>query len=591
MGRRYMGRGSEGGQPHLGEIVKQGLHVEYMRQTNELNAEVVKAFSQADGDRIRMLKGRRPIFTKDDYGEERDVAGHDRLRYAKALLKARAESIQKADPGMNTAIGYNFYDLRGPAYLLYPVNTPFRNSLPRIGRVNDGYGVAAHWKASKNFGTAYAGVFEGQRAPIATTDENDYVATYKEIGVERGATFTSQFAGEGYTDNVADEHLRGLHEIWLQEEGLMLAGNSGNGTGNNGFKLGTTKTPVATGGILGTLADNYYTLYCVAITALGQPNNLQYGYNAPFTVAGGLVPVSTRTNADGSQQVVNGGTAAISLASNTVQLNGGGNGSLVGTFSAANLALMRGAFWFAWFVDVEASNTTVKASAVLAAITSLPTVTFLNNAGWGTQIATAAGLGTDYSFQPSDFDGLLTYASTSGLWTNMAGAKLTAVGNGRIAEIETDLQSLWTLYQAQVDEIWCSVDAKVSISNVVLSTTSGAFPAFRFEYTRDSQGNVMGGYVVDSYKSQFSMNASGGNALPLKIHPMMPPGTIYYHIKTNPYPHSRVPFVAGMLVQRDYYSIEWPLVSRQWTFGTYCHEVLAHTMPWITVVRTGIGQS
>ena len=44
-----------------------------------------------------------------------------------------------------------------------------------------------------------------------------------------------------------------------------------------------------------------------------------------------------------------------------------------------------------------------------------------------------------------------------------------------------------------------------------------------------------------------------------------------------------------MLVQRDYYSIEWPVVSRNWTFGTYVHEVLAHYMPWLSGLITGVG--
>ena len=26
----------------------------------------------------------------------------------------------------------------------------------------------------------------------------------------------------------------------------------------------------------------------------------------------------------------------------------------------------------------------------------------------------------------------------------------------------------------------------------------------------------------------------------------------------------------------DYYAIEWPIVSREWTFGTYVNEVLQH---------------
>jgi hypothetical protein len=87
------------------------------------------------------------------------------------------------------------------------------------------------------------------------------------------------------------------------------------------------------------------------------------------------------------------------------------------------------------------------------------------------------------------------------------------------------------------------------------------------------------------------MNAAGGAPLPIRVHPMMPPGTIYYHIAKNPYPQSRIPWTCAMLVQREYYSIEWPIVTRQWSFGTYVHEVLAHMLPWITTVRTGIAPS
>jgi hypothetical protein len=581
--RRYGRAGSEF-DPALGQIIPQALYQLGCDETRKLNADVMKLFSSEEATQLRMLKGRLPVLKQDLYGQMHDPYGETRRRYAKTLLKARNEMIAKADPGLTTATGYNFYDLRGPAYLLYPINTPFRNSLPRIGRVNDGYGTAARWQATRNFGSNYAGVLEGQRAAIASPDDNPYIASYKELGIERGATFTSQFAGEGYTDNVADEHLRGMHELWLQEEGIMLLGNSGIAAGNNGFALGVTPTPVAAGvDAGGTLAAGFYTVYCVAITALGQPNNLQYGYNAPATLANGLVPVSVRTNADGSQTQVNGGTGIVSLASNTVHITGTG-------ILSASLVPKNGSFWYAWFVDVEASNITNKANAVLAAITSVPEVSLPSNAGWGTQSAAAAGLGTDYSFQPTDFDGLLTYAAAEGMWINQGGATFTPLNNGRVAEIEEDLYSFWNLYQAQPDEIWCSADAKRSLSDAIMSTATGTLPV-RFNYTRDSQNQIIGGFNVNAYQSEFSMSADGGESLPMKIHPMLPPGTIYYHLKTNPYPGSRAPFVAGMLVQREYYSIEWPLVTRQWTFGTYVHEVLAHTLPWITAVRTGIGPS
>ena len=55
------------------------------------------------------------------------------------------------------------------------------------------------------------------------------------------------------------------------------------------------------------------------------------------------------------------------------------------------------------------------------------------------------------------------------------------------------------------------------------------------------------------------------------------------------YSHSRLPYIYGMLVQRDYYGIEWPPVFRAWNFGTYVHETLAHHFPGLLGVITGIG--
>jgi hypothetical protein len=39
-----------------------------------------------------------------------------------------------SQPGISTRLGYNFYDLRGPANLIYPVNTPFRQRLRSIAK-------------------------------------------------------------------------------------------------------------------------------------------------------------------------------------------------------------------------------------------------------------------------------------------------------------------------------------------------------------------------------------------------------------------------------------------------------------------------
>jgi hypothetical protein len=486
--------------------------------------------------------------------------------------------------GLTTGTGFNFFDLRGPALFIFPLNTPFIQMIGRRGRVNDGVGTAAHWKATRNPNSTfvYAGVLEGQRNATATPNEVDYLATYKELGMEGGETFTAQFAGEGFTDNLADEHFRNLARLRLQEEMMVLWGNSGTAAGNLGFALGqpTNVTAAAVSGTgLGSGANVVAAV--VAITAFGMNPGGQAGYAAPPSVVSGLTTSYTRTNADGSSTNVSCGVSAISNVSAIVTTPNA-------TFGTVKLSIpaVKGAVAYAWFwgINVAAAAGNVK----LGSITAWPNYTVSAPAA-GTQLGNAAGLSTDNSFQATDFDGIGTYAFQNGLWSDMNGGSFTPAGNGQVAEVESDLQYLWTNFQAQPDAIWCSADVKAALESAIIFSSTGN-NSYMFQVSQfEQQAGITGGFVVTGYKSRYSMNLSGGDTIPIRIHPQFPAGTILYDINRNPYPHSRVPGVRELLVQRDYYAIEWPIVTRQWTFGTYVQEVLAHYMPWISAIRTGVG--
>lgn len=571
----------------LHSVIPQDMYARYLQETAEFNREFVKTLPGYEQDAMRKFK-ETPSDGKDSKQRE---------NLARKLILARAQEIHGANgekyftkAGVTSALGYNFYDLRAPVQLSYPVNVPFRNDLPRIGKVNAGYGTAAHWKATRDPGIVYAGVKEGERNQIGTPDEHDYTATYKEIGMERGVTFTAEFAGEGFADNVADEHLRGLHSLWLQEEGLMLLGNSGTASGNNGFQLSTSPTPVTslvTSTVSTMTTSTPVTVYCIALTGMGNPANAQYGYGTFPSVTAGVTPSYNRTNQDNTVDPINAGSAIISPASNT------------STTSPTQLVVKavvtppKGAFGYAWYVSNNASPTT--ANAYLYAVTAFPSVTINSNANSGNQPANYSAtngstFAADHSYNTLDFDGLLTYAaSTAGAyWSDLAGASLTSGKDGTVDEIETVLQDRWTNFQSQIDGIWCGSTARLTLDKAIRYSGTGA-TGFQFVYTKDSQGNMMGGYLVSGYKSKWSMDVTGGQEIPIRTHPMLPPNAIFFDVKNNPYPHSRAKFVRGMLVQREYYSIEWPLVTRQWTFGTYVHEVLAHNYPWLSAVIAGVG--
>lgn len=566
----------------------------YVQKTLAARAATAKALSDpAVAELCKRAKDLSPTATEDS---KRWSMDHPLVKAAsRAFIKAQYEAMQKTNPpGVGSWLGFNFYDLRGPAYFLYPLLTPFIQMIPKKGKVNAGVGTVAHWKATRNPNSnyIYAGVQEGQRNATATPNEIDYLATYKEFGMEGGNTFTSQWAGEGYTDNLADEHFRNLSRLRLQEEMITLLGNSGTATGNLGFALGQIGNVTATLATSDTfnspatagLAANTNVSACVVgLTGMGINPGGQGGYNAPPTVASGLVPSSVRTNVDGTQLTVNGGTSAISNVSSAVITNA------TAKWVTFTCAAVSGAVAYAWYVSVTktttASDTT--GGCVLAAITNCPKVV-IGVTPAGVQLGNATGLSTDFSFQATDFDGLLTYAFKNGFWNDMAGGSFTPIGNGQVKEVETDLLFLWNNYQAQPDAIWCSSDVRASLDAAIIYSSTGT-NSYIFQYTKDGQGGLLGGFMVQAYKSKYSINPEGGAAIPIRLHPMLPSGTLYYDINTNPYPHSRIPTVREFFTQRDYYSIEWPIVTREWTYGTYIHEVLAHYMPWVSAIRTGIG--
>jgi hypothetical protein len=571
------------------EIMPQYEYAAHLRASQAHTKEFAKQLSPEQRTTLAKFLNRPESFEK-GYRESRQREDEAK-KVLKEMIKQRL--LGKTLAGVTSGTGFNFYDLRPPVELAFPVNTPLRNEMTREGRVNDGYGVMANWKLNRDPGVAYPGVPEGIRAQQATPDELDMAAAYKELGIERAVTFTAQFAGEGFVDNLADEHLRGLFELWLEEESFILLGNPGLGVGNNGFAVngagGGTATPTPTTALSTAVADgslssgSTVTVYVVALTGLGYPVNSQYGYTKAPTVALGLTPSYTYQSPGTNQTVtINCGTSKISAAG-TQRTTSGPDPSVVASIDPIN-----GVFGYAWFVSLAGSPSL--ATAYLYKITTLPSV--LVNSAPGTGYAgNSAGLGVDNSYNQYDFPGLLTYAATTpgAYWKNLLGAGFTSQKNGRVTEVENALEYIWENYQAGPSQIIGSVDAIVALDSAVKYGTTSAPGGMLMTFSRDENNQLVGGFVVSGYQSRYGMNPTGAGVIPIRIHPMMPAGTLYFDVRDIPYPHSRAPYVRGLLVQRDYYSIEWPLVQRQWTFGTYVHETLRHNFPWIPGVLTGIG--
>jgi hypothetical protein len=456
----------------------------------------------------------------------------------------------------NPISGLTWYDLEKPAKELYPVITPLRNSIPRVSAAG---GIQANWRAitGVNIGNSTFGVSEGNRGPVMATSTMDYDAAYRGYGFDDYATFEATYAAEGFDDLRALTMQGLIKALMIQEEKIVIGANSS-------VALGTTPTPTLTETTTGgTIAAATQSVICVALS--------YEGYLAS-SVANGLPLSQTRTLADGTTEQVNQGTAQKSANATLATTTGTST-------VTAQIAPVNGAFGYAWFLGAAGSEK-------LAAISTTAQVTLAAPAASGAQLA-SAGFGADYSRNQLIFDGLLSQIVKpgSGAYNSALanGATLTADGSGGVIEIDAALQAFWDNYRLAPDTIWVSSQEQRNITKKVL--TGGDFAAQRF-IVNVEQGNIKGGDLVTSYLNKYSMD--GAQALPVRLHPNMPAGTILFTTREIPYPLSNVSNVLQMRMRQDFFAIEWPRRTRRYEYGIYADGVLQNYFPPAFGVITNI---
>jgi hypothetical protein len=158
----------------------------------------------------------------------------DTLDLVKGALNTPDDRIAKT---ISTGTGLVAYDLQVPAKNLYPVVTPIRNSLPRVG---GGTGTASNWRqvtalTGSGF-DAMGWVPEGQRSGQMSYTTATKSASYVTIGEEDAASYEAISAGRHFEDIQARMTFRLLQRLMLKEEMAVLAGNAS-------LQLGTPATP------------------------------------------------------------------------------------------------------------------------------------------------------------------------------------------------------------------------------------------------------------------------------------------------------------------------------------------------------------
>jgi hypothetical protein len=488
----------------------------------------------------------------------------DTLDLVKGALRTPDDRITKS---ISTGTGLVAFDLQAPAKNLYPVVTPIRNSIARVG---GGTGTATNWRqvtALTGSGFDSMGwVPEGQRSGQMSYTTASKSAAYVTIGEEDAATYEAISAGRHLEDIQARMTFRLLQKLMLKEEMAILAGNAS-------VQLGTPTTPVlSASGSGATLPAATYSVIVVALTLEGYQNS---------SLTAGIATTKTINGADGKTFVLSGGSS--NRSANATQA------VTLGQTLFASVAAIQSASAYAWFVGPAGTET-------LQAITTINSASFAAPLTGGQQAVSAVT--ADNSANPSyAYDGLLTAALKAGsnayvsvLPTGIAGTgtPLTASGRGSVIEIDTMFQQMWNLYQVSPTVLYVNVQELKNITNKVLSNASG--PLLRYEVSGDGNAyDLAAAGAVSFYFNPFALN--GGLRIPVKIHPRVPPGTILGWAEHLPvqYQSNEVPNVAEIKTRQDYYQIDWPVVTRQRQAGVYAEEVLAVYAPFALGVISNIG--
>lgn len=462
-------------------------------------------------------------------------------------IDLRKTTISQTSP--NNA--FNAFDLRGPALQLYPVLTPLRNKLARV--LSDRGDTATRWKAVTGVNTTNLdiGVAGGKRSAEVQITEQDFLAAYAGIGLEGSIDWEAVWSGGMEFDNKATLSTSLLRSVMIGEESIILNGNAS-------VAFGTCPTPVAT--LLtaqGALTAQATQVWCVALTARGFLN---------ATVAGGVPGSVVRTNIDGTSLTYGGGSSQVSAGSNAVTTTGSNLGV------SATVASVPGAVAYAWYIGNAAGT------ASLHSVTTVNAQTFLANPA-GTQKANDAAVSSDHSTNNTIFDGFASQAAKSGSGAyikSLDGAVLTSDGANGVVQIDAALQSFWDNKRLSPTDIWVNSQEAQNINKKVVN--NGGVPLFRF-VQQIGDGNpapaIMGGTSTAKYWNKYTQQY-----LNLNIHPNQVASTILFTTDEIPYPLSGVDKVNYIQCRRDYYQIEWPIVSRQYVYGVYADEVLVCRAPF-----------
>lgn len=446
--------------------------------------------------------------------------------------------------GFSTTSGIVAYNLEAPAKNLYPVLTPLRNIIARVG---GGTGTAVNWKAITAVNTTGVkpGVSEGSIGTVPSFTESDKLASYKTLGYPNTITFEAIQAGRNFDDPRALMSIQTLQTTMIGEERVILGGN-----------VTALGKPSATGFAAVDSASagpfTASTAYDFAVSAL-----TLFGY---VNGAKGHGSVDAPDETDGRTL--------------TTYSTGGGKTAVTLTWAA-----VRGAVAYNVFIGTHSGT------IYYAFTTGQTSITITTAVLAALPIAGNVANTTDQTADALSFDGIIAQSAvtTGGYWKDIAGATLTGDSAGGVTEIDTALKSLWDVSRVGPDTMWVNSQQAKDITSKVLA--SGASTSMRVQL-QNANGVIQGGMFVDSYLNKFTQQT-----IAIRIHPDLPAGNVLMTTTRLPgwFPNSNVPAAWALDVRQEYTQYDFAQTDRQYRIGVYVSEVLKGYFPAGSALLVGVG--
>ena len=464
-----------------------------------------------------------------------------------------ADGVAVNNAGIDTTSGGYGLDMTGAASLLRLKTTFIDELLPTQDA--DGTGLSAqYWTingTTGRMGGSFGSTGEGERGGVMSLDAVLAGATYKTIAVDGRITDEARLIEAGIMDGLALNTQAALIEAKRIHNRLCLFGRTTSASDiYSPGGLGSTGAVNVTVGSAGSITAGTYSVIAVALSGEGYYKTRAYSPNSTFStavVAGSQLLDFVRTNGDGTQVTVKGGTAIKSAAASTGAISGSSNSI------AASVSPVAGALGYAWFAGVAGSE-------VYQGTTGVAHVT-LTRLQSGTQAA-AGQFTSDNSADPLDHDGLLTRLDVAGSGAQIIrlanGTSLTPTTDGSIDQFQQIFENFYTNYDGYTPEyILVNGKGKLAINKAL---TDNSVKASKVVYMR--QVGQTFDPVVDNTPVT---NAIASVSLPVLVDPYLPDGVVLFGTKSIPSQYaSKLANPVAFRTRQSYKAEIWPRRTRVW---------------------------